>query len=131
MDILHEHAAGIDISKRDAKVCVRIPGERKGNYASEVRTWGSTTGEILALREFLIEQGVTTVVMEATGDYWKPFYFVLEDGLSLILANARLVKNIPGRKTDVSDAAWLAQLGRMGWCEPRSCPRNRSGSCGI
>lgn len=114
MDILHERAAGIDISKRDAKVCVRIPGKRKGNYASEVRTWGSTTGEILALHEFLIEQGVTTVVMEATGDYWKPFYFVLEDGLSLILANARLVKNIPGRKTDVSDAAWLAQLGAYG-----------------
>jgi transposase len=73
------------------------------------------TNQILALREHLIEQKVTLVVMEATSDYWRPFYYVLEDGpFELMLVNPRHVKNLPGRKTDVSDAAWLAQLGAHG-----------------
>jgi Transposase and inactivated derivatives len=73
------------------------------------------TNQVLALREYLIGQAVTLVVMEATGDYWKPFYYLLEDGpFELMLVNARHVKNIPGRKSDVSDATWLAQLGAHG-----------------
>jgi transposase len=73
------------------------------------------TGQILALREHLIDQQVTSVVMEATGDYWKPFYYLLEDGpFEVVLVNARQVKNVPGRKTDVNDATWLAQLGAHG-----------------
>ncbi|NKX56196.1 IS110 family transposase [Arthrobacter mobilis] len=114
MDVLHERCAGIDISKRDAKVCVRRPGRRRGQYTSTVATWGSTTNEVLALREHLLHEQVTLVVMEATGDYWKQFYFLLEDGLNVMLTNAQQVKNMPGRKTDVSDAAWLAQLGAFG-----------------
>lgn len=114
MDVIHERAVGIDISKRDAKVCVRVPGKRAGTFEHNVRTWGSTTREVLALREFLIEQKVSTVVMEATGDYWKPFYYLLEEGLPVTLVNARDVKNLPGRKTDVSDASWLAQLAAHG-----------------
>ena len=89
MDVVHERAAGIDISKRDAKVAVRVPGK-------------------------LLSQRVTTVVMEATSDYWKPFYYVMEDTLPVMLVNARHARNIPGRKSDVSDAAWLAQLGAHG-----------------
>lgn len=114
MDIVHERAAGIDISKKDAKVCIRVPGKRAGTFTSTVTTWGSTTAQVLALREFLLEQHVGTVVMEATSDYWKPFYYVFEDALPVMLVNAKAARNIPGRKTDVSDASWLAQLGAHG-----------------
>ncbi|MHA7292015.1 IS110 family RNA-guided transposase [Arthrobacter sp. MDT3-24] len=114
MDIVHERTAGMDISKLDAKVCVRVPGARAGTYTSTVTTWGSTTGQILELRDFLEREHVTTVVMEATSDYWKPFFYLFEETLPVMLVNARAARNIPGRKTDVSDAAWLAQLAAHG-----------------
>jgi transposase len=115
MDLIHPRCAGLDVSKRDAKLCVRIAGPGRGGAGSRVTTWSSMTGQILGLREHLIEQEVTLVVMEATGDYWKPFYYLLEDGpFEVLLVNARQVKNVPGRKTDVSDATWLAQLGAHG-----------------
>ncbi|MFJ6375817.1 IS110 family transposase, partial [Pseudarthrobacter oxydans] len=114
MDIVHERAAGLDISKHDAKLCLRVPGLRAGTYSSTVTTWGATTGQILELREFLEREHVTTVVMEATSDYWKPFFYLLEETLPVMLVNAKSARNIPGRKTDVSDAAWLAQLGAHG-----------------
>jgi transposase len=114
MDIVHERAAGLDISKRDAKVCVRMPGTRAGTYISRVTTWGATTQAILELREFLEHEQVTAVVMEATSDYWKPFFYLFEETLPVMLVNAKAARNIPGRKTDVSDAAWLAQLAAYG-----------------
>ncbi|MET3767718.1 transposase [Marisediminicola sp. UYEF4] len=114
MDVIHERAAGIDISKRDAKVCVRVPGKRSGTFEQKVTTWGSTASAILELREHLLANRVSTVVLEATGDYWKPFYYLLEEVLPVTLVNARDVRNLPGRKTDVSDAAWLAQLAAHG-----------------
>ncbi len=115
MDIVHFRCAGLDISKRDVKVCVRTQEPGRARASSKVTTWGAVTSQILALREHLISEGVTLVVMEATSDYWKPFYYLLEEGpFEIMLANARHVKNLPGRKTDVSDAAWLAQLGAHG-----------------
>lgn len=115
MDLIHTRCAGIDISKRDAKVCVRVQELSRAKASSTVSTWSSMTNQILALREHLINEHVTLVVMEATSDYWKPFYFLLEDGpFELMLVNARHARNMPGRKTDVSDAAWLAQLGAHG-----------------
>ena len=114
MDVVHERAAGIDISKRDAKVAVRVPGKRAGTFQTTVTTWGATTARVLELVDFLEAQRVTTVVMEATGDYWKPFYFLMEGRLPVMLVNAKQARNIPGRKTDVSDAAWLAQLASHG-----------------
>jgi transposase len=114
MEVIHPRCAGIDVSKRDAKVCVRIAGAGRRGATSTVTTWGAFTNQVLALRDHLIEAQVTLVVMEATGDYWKPFYFLLEDGLNVMLVNARHVKNMPGRKSDVSDAAWLADLGAHG-----------------
>jgi transposase len=114
MDIVHERAAGLDISKRDAKVCLRVPGIRAGTSTSTVTTWGATTEKILELREFLEREHVTTVVMEATSDYWKPFFYLFEETLPVMLVNAKAARNIPGRKTDVSDAAWLAQLAAHG-----------------
>jgi transposase len=115
MDLLHPRCAGLDVSKRDAKVCVRVASGTRAAARSTVTTWGSVTNQVLALREHLIAEQVTLVVMEATGDYWKPFYYLLEDApFEVMLVNARHVKNLPGRKTDVSDAAWLAQLGAHG-----------------
>jgi len=115
MEIVHSRCAGMDVSKRDAKVCVRVAGRGRRQTVERVRTWGSTTNAVLALREHLINEQVTLVVMEATGDYWKPFYYLLEDAdFEVMLVNARHVKNLPGRKSDVSDAAWLAQLGAHG-----------------
>ncbi len=115
MDVLHPRCAGVDISKRDAKVCVRVAEPGRAKAKSTVTTWGAVTNQILALRDHLIGEQVTLVVMEATSDYWKPFYYLLEDGpFEVMLVNARHVKNLPGRKTDVSDSAWLAQLGAHG-----------------
>jgi transposase len=79
-----------------------------------VRTFGATTAQILPLIEYLVDQRVTTVVMEATSDYWKPFYYLMENRLPVMLVNAKHARNIPGRKSDVSDAAWLARLGAHG-----------------
>jgi transposase len=135
MEELHPRCAGIDIGKKYAKVCVRVPGRggpgarRKADRVSEVvTTWGSMTHQILGLREHLVAQRVTCVVMEATSDYWKPYYYLLEDlgrdvpGCELMLVNARHVKNVPGRKSDVNDATWLAQLGAHGLVAPSFVP---------
>jgi transposase len=115
VDVVHPRCAGVDISKRDAKVCVRIQGAGRARARSTVTTWDAVTNRILELRDHLIAEEVTLVVMEATSDYWKPFYYLLEDApFEVMLVNARHTKGIPGRKTDVSDAAWLAELGAHG-----------------
>ena len=115
MEVIHPRCAGIDVSKKDAKVCVRIQGRGPRSTTSTVTTWGAMTGQILDLKEHLLKEQVSLVVMEATSDYWRPFYYLLEDeGLAVILVNARDARNVPGRKTDVSDAAWLADLGAHG-----------------
>jgi transposase len=115
VEVVHRRCAGIDVSKRDAKVAVRVAGGGRAGTSTTVTTWSSMTAQIVALREHLLAAEVTCVVMEATGDYWKPFYYLLEDGpWELMLVNARHARNMPGRKTDVSDAAWLAQLGAHG-----------------
>ena len=95
-----------------------------------VTTWGATTSQILALREHLIAEKVTCVVIESTSDYWKPFYYLLDDGLDMMLVNASRVRNAC-RKTDVSDAAWLADLGAHGLVTASFVPPPRSGRCGI
>src|SRR4051794_742720 len=114
MEVVHPRCAGIDVSKRDAKVCVRIQGTGGRRTSSTVTTWGAMTNQVLALRDHLAKQQVTVVVMEATSDYWRPFYYILEADFQVMLVNARSVRNVPGRKTDVSDAAWLADLGAHG-----------------
>ena len=114
MEVLHPRCAGMDVSKKDVKVCVRLasPGRKT---VQDTTTWSSMSGDILRLRDHLIAEQVTCVVMEATGDYWKPFYYLLEDApFEVMLVNAHDAKNLPGRKTDVSDAAWLAQLAAHG-----------------
>src|ERR1019366_2607739 len=90
------------------------PGARANQRHTEVRTFATTTNALLQLRDWLIEQGVTLVAMEATGDYWRPPFYVLEDDLNVILVNPAHAKGLPGRKSDVSDSMWLAQLGECG-----------------
>jgi transposase len=108
VDIIHLRCAGLDISKKDAKVCVRINGAGRRKTSETVTTFGATTRQIMAMRDHLVAQQVTCIVMEATGD-WKPFYYLLEDltGVEVMLVNARHVKNLPGRKTDL-----LTELSR-------------------
>lgn len=114
MDVVHPVCVGMDISKTDAKVCVRVQGDH-GRASQEVTTWGATSRQILELADDLAGRRVTCVVMEATGDYWKPFYLLMEAaGLPVMLVNARQARQIPGRKTDVNDAMWLADLAAHG-----------------
>ena len=101
MDVVHPRCAGIDCSKKDAKVCVRVQGQGRKRASSTVTTWGATTSQILALREQLLAEKVTCVVIESTSDYWKPFYYLLDDVLDMMLVNASRVRNVPGRKTDL------------------------------
>lgn len=122
MELIHERAAGIDISKQDAKVAIRAPGKRKNSFVTTVTTWGVTTNAILAQRDMLVEAGVTTVVMEATSDYWRPFYYLFEDVLPVMPVNAKAARNIPARKTDVSEASGLADLGAHGLLRPSFVP---------
>ena len=109
MEVLYAHCAGLDVHKQTVVACARHMVN--GVVSREVRTFGTTTKDLLALSEWLASQGITHVAMEATGIYWKPVWHILSDGeFSLVLANAGHVKNVPGRKTDVNDATWLADL---------------------
>ena len=108
MDLLYTHCAGLDVHKTSVVVCVRVI--RDGRLHQEVRTFGTTVSALLALADWLESWGVRQVAMEATGVYWKPVWHVLEEHFELVLANAAHVKNVPGRKTDVNDAMWLADL---------------------
>jgi transposase len=110
MQILYERCAGLDIGKDEVVACVRVPAGGGGRHR-EVRTFGTFTRQLEALAEWLAAEGVTEVVMEATGQYWKPVWYILEErGFELLLVNARHVRILPGRKTDVGDAEWLAEL---------------------
>jgi len=113
MEVLLERCAGLDVHQASVVCCVLIgvPGRRPQKL---LRSFGTTTRELQALRAWLAEHGVTHVGMESTGVYWKPVYAVLEGHFDLIVGNAHHIKNVPGRKTDVKDAEWIAQLVRHG-----------------
>jgi transposase len=112
MDVIVERVGALDVQKAQVTACVRVP-EKRGR-ASEVAEFKTTVRGLLVLRDWLVSQGVTQVAMEATGDYWRPVWHVLEDDFELLLVNARHVKQVPGRKTDVKDAEWLCQLAEAG-----------------
>lgn len=113
MEVLHERCAGLDVHKETVVACVRIA--QNGRVEREIRTFKTTTRELLALAGWLDSHGVKHVAMEATGVYWKPVWHILSDGeFDLVLANAAHVKNVPGRKSDVSDAEWLSDLDAHG-----------------
>lgn len=111
MEIMFERCAALDVHQKTVVCCVRLPTEepRRGRRG-EVRTFSTTTPGLLELHTWLTEKGVTHVAMESTGIYWRPVYNLLEGAFELLLVNARHVKGLPGRKTDVKDCEWLAQL---------------------
>jgi transposase len=109
METLIERGCGLDVHKKTVAACVRVPGS-KGTREQHVRTFGTMAAELVALREWLKTHGVTHVAMESTGVYWKPVWYVLEEAFTCLLVNAAHVKQVPGRKTDVLDCAWIAQL---------------------
>ena len=109
MEVIHPRSGGLDVHKETVVACVRLA--LGGKVTHEVRTFETTTAGLLLLLAWLTEMGCTHVAMEATGIYWKPVWNILSDGdFELVLANAAHIKNVPGRKTDVSDAAWIADL---------------------
>jgi transposase len=113
MQVVHAVCAGLDVHKETVVACVRRVND-KGRATEEVRTFATTTRELLALGDWLTESGVAHAAMESTGVYWKPVWHMLEDRLPLMLVNAQHIKQVPGRKTDVSDCAWIAQLLQHG-----------------
>lgn len=113
MEIVHRSCAGIDIGKRSVKVCVITSGPRSVPQ-KEIRTFGMLTRDLLALADWPDDVGVEAAAMEATGSYWKPLWNLLEERFELLLANAAHLKAVPGRKTDVRDAEWIAELFRHG-----------------
>jgi transposase len=108
MEVLYARCAGLDVHKKQVKACVRVA--EGGRVGREVHEFGTGTRELMELADWLEREAVTHVAMEATGPYWKPVWHVLEGSFELVLANARDVKNVPGRKSDVNDAVWLADL---------------------
>lgn len=120
MEILHERCAGLDVHKDTVVACIRIAN--KGLARNQVRTFGTTTKELLALDDWLAENECTHAAMEATGVYWKPVWHILESSVELVLAKAADIRNRPGRKTDVNDATWIAELFAHGLIRPSFVP---------
>lgn len=113
MEIVVSRVAGIDVHKRFVTVCRVLPGA-DGGVVKEFKTVETMTDTLLGLGDWLSEGGVTHVVMESTGVYWKPLWNLWEEQFTLVLANAQHVKTVPGRKSDIGDAEWLAELLRHG-----------------
>lgn len=113
MEVLYASCAGLDIHKQTVVAC-RVTPDPAGQPQKAIRTFGTLTDDLLALGDWLAEAGCTHVAMEATGVYWKPLYNLLEDRFTLLLVNARHIKTVPGRKTDVRDCEWIADLLRHG-----------------
>lgn len=116
MEIVYPRVAGIDVGKREVAVAVRVPGDIPGERRQQIRKFKTFYPVLQQMVVWLAGQGVTHVVMEATGVYWKPVFHALceAEPIEVLLVNARHVKNVPGRKTDVKDSAWLAQLLECG-----------------
>jgi hypothetical protein len=121
MDRVIEGCCGLDVHKASVTACVRVHGAA-GELHQEIREFAATTRGLLQLRDWLASFRVTLVGMEATGVYWKPVYYLLEDEFECWLLNARHLKNVPGRKTDVKDAAWICQLLEHGLVRPSFVP---------
>jgi transposase len=113
MQVVYERCAGLDVHKTTVVVC-RIMPDGQGGWSSEVRTFGTMLDDLLALADWLRAGGVTHVALESTGVYWKPVFNILEGEVEVILVNARHIKFVPGRKTDVKDAQWIADLLQHG-----------------
>ena len=113
MQVVHEKCAGLDVHKKTVVACVITPKD-KGGWEKEIRTFSTMTKDLLNLSDWLTSKGCTHVAMESTGEYWRPVFNILEGNLEVILVNARHIKAVPGRKTDIKDAQWIAELLQHG-----------------
>jgi len=113
MDAVYTHCAGLDVHKKTVVACVITPGGSSG-WQRETHTFGTMTADLLALSDWLSGHGCTHVAMESTGEYWRPVFNILEGNFEVLLVNAQHIKAVPGRKTDVKDAEWIAQLLQHG-----------------
>ena len=116
MRVVHDRCCGLDVHKKSVVACVITP------EAQQTKTFGTTTRQLLALADWLRDKHVSHVAMESTGVYWKPVYNLLEDTFSVYVVNARHIKAVPGRKTDVKDAEWIAELLQHGLLQPSFIP---------
>jgi transposase len=116
VDVVYPRVAAIDVHKKQVTVAVRTPGDRAGRRRQQVRRFATFWRSLLEMTQWLVDEQVTHVAMEATGVYWKPVFHALAqaEGLEVLLVNAHHVKNVPGRKTDAKDAEWLAELCEVG-----------------
>src|SRR5215207_5591658 len=121
MEVMFDRVAGLDVGKESVTVCVRTPGSRRGRH-SETRTFKTMTGSLRVMRDWLVESGVTIAAMESTSAYWKPPFYCLEEVMEVWLLNAGHMKAVPGRKSDVRDAEWIAQLLEHGLLAPSFVP---------
>lgn len=121
MDVLFKRCAGLDVHSESIVACVLIENVNN-DLTKEIETFGTLTKDLFHLLKWLESHGVTHVAMESTGIYWKPVFNILEDFFDITLANAQRIKNVPGRKTDVSDAEWIAKLLRHGLIEKSFVP---------
>jgi transposase len=121
MEVMFDRVAGLDVGKDSVTVCVRIPGPRSGRR-SETRTFKTMFGSLRVMRDWLVEAGVRIAAMESTSTYWKPPFYCLEEVMVVWLLNAAHMKAVPGRKSDVRDAEWIAQLLEHGLLAPSFVP---------
>lgn len=121
MEVVFDRVAGLDVGKASVTVCVRTPGLRRGRHA-ETRTFKATWGSLRVMRDWLVDSGVTIAAMESTSTYWKAPFYCLEEVMDVWLLNAAHMKAVPGRKTDVRDAEWIAQLLEHGLLAPSFVP---------
>ncbi|WP_335872472.1 IS110 family transposase [Bacillus sp. 2205SS5-2] len=121
MDVLLSHCAGMDIHQKEIVVC-SLTGNHEDATEKETKTFSTLTKSLFELLKWLEEKGITHIAMESTGIYWKPIYNILEGSFDITIANAQRIKNVPGRKTDVSDAEWIAKLLRHGLIEKSFVP---------
>lgn len=113
MEVVYQHCAGLDVHKASVTAC-RIGVDAEGKRERETRRFGTMSADLLALSDWMSQAGVTTVAMESTGVYWKPVYNILEGEFAVLVVNARHIKYVPGRKSDTSDAQWIAELLQHG-----------------
>ena len=130
MDVLHRCCAGLDVHKRTVVATVRRV-DPLGKVSRKTKTFATRTRDLLDLSDWLSSQGVTIVAMESTGSYGKPVFNILEPSFPVVLVNTHHIKQVPGRKTDVKDSEWIAQLLQHGLLRPASSRRDRPASCAI
>ena len=129
MEVIHPRCCGIDVHKESMVACLRLHQGRRAK--GEVRRFGTTTAELLRLHEWLSQAGCTHVAMESTSAYWKPVFNLLEGSFEVVLANAYHIKTVPGRKTDVKDCEWIADLLAHGLIRASFVPPRQSVTCAI